>query len=249
MALYAVTEIASSIEVARANGLLWRSGGIMRFVASGLSCLSIIYAALSWVSVANAQTAADPLGLTAGTVLLRGRIVGILPDDHDNEISAIGGHVEVSNSVTPEVDLSYFLTDHLAIEGEAGVTHNRLTAKNTALGDIDVGQVWGVPVIAILQYHLLPRSRWNPYAGVGIAFLRYFDAQPGGGLVQQLSVQSETGAVFQAGLDFEITDRWYGNFDIKKLLVSSRATVDNGAITATGNISPIIVGMGIGYRF
>jgi outer membrane protein len=249
MALYAETEIASRVGLARPSRLLWRSVGIMRFVASGLSCLSMVYAMLAWAPAAHAQTAGDPLGLTAGTILLRGRIVGILPDDRDNTISVIGGHVEVSNSVTPEVDLSYFITDHLAIEGEAGVTHNSLVAKNTALGDIDVGKVWGAPIIAILQYHLLPRSRWNPYAGIGIAFLRYFDAQPGGGLVQQLSVQSETGAVFQAGLDFEITDRWYGNFDIKKLLVSSRATVDDGAITTTGNISPIIVGMGIGYRF
>jgi outer membrane protein len=221
----------------------------MQSVTSGLGCLSMLCSMLNAVPAADAQTAVDPFGLTAGTFLLRGRIVGILPDNHDNSVSVIGGHVEVSNSITPEVDLSYFMTDHLAIEVEAGVTHNRLIAENTVLGDVDVGKVWGAPVLALLQYHVLPRSRWNPYAGVGVAFLHYFDAEPAGGLAQQLSVQSETGAVFQAGLDLELTDRWYGNLDIKKLLVSSHASVNDGELTATGNISPIIVGFGIGYRF
>ncbi|WP_419759529.1 OmpW/AlkL family protein [Acidisoma sp.] len=221
----------------------------MRVLAVGLVGLTLVCAMLVSSPVSHAQTASDPLGLTAGSFLLRGRLVGIFPNNSDSTISLIGGHIEVSNSITPEVDLSYFLTDHLAIEGEAGITRNNLTAEDTALGRLDVGKVWGAPIIALLQYHLLPRSRWNPYAGVGVAFLPYFDAQPAGGLVQQLSVQSEVGAAFQAGIDLQVTGRWYGNLDLKKLIVSSAATVDDGAIEANGHIDPLIVGLGIGYRF
>ncbi len=221
----------------------------MRFVASGVPGLSVLCAMLALSTAAQAQTAADPFGLTAGTILLRGRVVGILPDNSDTTITEIGGHIDVSDSITPEVDLSYFLTDHIAVEAEAGITHNRLSAEDTALGTVEVGKVWGAPVLAVLQYHLLPRSRWNPYAGVGIAFLSYFDTQPAGGLVQQLSVKSEVGAAFQAGVDVRIDGPWYGNFDVKKLLVSSYARVNDGAISASGHISPIIVGLGIGYRF
>ena len=221
----------------------------MRFVALGFVCLSITCAVLGSAAPSHAQATSGPSGLTAGTFLLRGRIVAILPDNSDNTIRPIGGHINVSNSITPELDLSYFLTDHIAIEGEAGFTRNSLTAEATALGKVDVGHVWGAPILVLLQYHLLPRARWNPYAGVGVAFLRYFDPQPAGGLVQQLSVRSETGAVLQGGIDLEITDRWYGNVDIKKLFVSSYASVDDGALSAAGHISPIIVGLGIGYRF
>jgi len=197
----------------------------------------------------HAQTDNDPLGLTAGTILVRGRIVGILPQNSGSPVSVIGGHINVSNSVTPEVDVSYFFTDHIAIEAEAGITRNTLTAENTAIGDVGVGRVWSAPVVALLQYHLLPQSRWNPYLGAGVAVLPYFDEQPAGGLVQQLSVQSEVGAAFQAGLDVRIAGRWYGNVDIKKLLISSYASVDDGAITSSGHVNPLIVGLGIGYRF
>jgi len=220
----------------------------MRLVASGLPCLLLASALLASPRSCPAQTVADPSGLTAGTLLLRGRVVGIFPENVSS-VTVIGGHIDVSNSVTPEVDLSYFLTDHIAFEGEAGITRNTLTAEDTALGTVAVGKVWGAPIVALIQYHLLPHARWNPYAGVGVSFLPYFDAQPAGGLSQQLSVRSEVGAVFQGGIDLRISDRWYGNIDIKKLIVSSCASVNEGEITATGQISPLIVGLGIGYRF
>jgi outer membrane protein len=221
----------------------------MRLVASGLPCLVLASALLIRPQPCHAQTAAEPSGgLTAGTLLLRGRVVGIFPENVSS-VTVIGGHINVSNSVTPEIDLSYFLTDHIALEGEAGITRNSLTAEDTAIGTVSVGKVWGAPIVAVVQYHLLPHARWNPYAGVGVSFLPYFDAQPAGGLSQQLSVRSEVGAVFQGGIDLQISDRWYGNLDIKKLIVSSYASVNDGEITATGQISPLIVGLGIGYRF
>jgi outer membrane protein len=221
----------------------------MRFGASGLDWVSIVCVLLAAAPPSYAQTAAGPYALTAGTFLLRGRLVGILPDNRDNSITVIGGHIDASDSVTPELDLSYFLTDHIAIEGEAGITHNSLTAEDTALGTVDVGKVWAAPVVAVLQYHLLPRARWNPYIGAGVGVLPYFDPQAAGGLARQLSVQSEVGAVLQGGIDLQIADHWYGNLDIKKFLIHSSATVNDGALTATGHISPLILGIGIGYRF
>jgi outer membrane protein len=221
----------------------------MRFVAPGLACLSMACAMMALSPSSHAQAAGDPFQLTAGTVLLRGRIVGIFPDNSDSTITRIGGHITVSNSITPEVDISYFFTDHIAVEAEGGITHNALTASDTALGDIPIGKVWGAPILALLQYHLLPHARWNPYGGIGVAFLSYFNSQAAGGAVQQLSVSSEVGAAFQLGMDWQISGHWYGNIDLKKLLVGSNASVNNGAITESGHVSPIIIGLGIGYRF
>ena len=221
----------------------------MRLVALGMGCPFLAWVMLFSPQPVHAQTTTDPYGLVAGTIMVRGRIVAILPDNNDTAITGIGGHIKVSNSITPEIDLSYFLTDHIAFEGEAGVTYNSLTAENTISGTVRVGKVWGAPVLVLLQYHFLPKGRWNPYAGAGLAVLPYFDPQAAGGSVQQLSVRSEVGAAFQAGLDLHITDHWYGNLDIKKLLVSSYASVNDGTITAAGHVSPIIVGLGIGYRF
>jgi outer membrane protein len=221
----------------------------MRATSSISGCVAFVVALLVAVPRIHAQALDDPGGLTAGSFLLRGRVVGIFPDNGNSTITRIGGYIQVDNSVSPELDLSYFVTDHIAVEGETGVAHNSLTAEDTRIGTISVGKVWSAPVVLVLQYHLLPHSRWNPYLGAGLAVLPYFDAQPGGGLVQQLSVRSEVGAALQAGLDYQLSDRWYGNVDIKKLFVASYASVDDGLITSSGHINPLIVGVGIGYRF
>ena len=191
----------------------------------------------------------DSDGFAAGDILVRGRIVGIFPQHGGQPLSRIQGHVAIDNSVSPELDVTYFITDHIAIEGETGITTNSLTAVGTRLGTVDIGKVTSTPILLMLQYHPLPRSRWSPYFGPGIAGLPYFNAQPAGGLVRQLSVTSEVGAVLQAGFDYRITGRWYANFDIKKLFIGSQASIDDDLITTSGHISPLIVGAGIGYRF
>jgi outer membrane protein len=221
----------------------------MRAVSSSLGCVGFVLALLLASPRLYAQALDNPDALTAGAFLLRGRVVGIFPDNGNSTITRIGGYIQVDNSVSPELDLSYFVTDHIAIEGETGVTHNTLTAEDTRIGTVAVGKVWSAPVVLVLQYHVLPHSRWNPYLGAGLAVLPYFDATPAGGLVQHLSVQSEVGAALQAGLDYQLSDRWYGNVDIKKLFVASYASVDDGLITSSGHVNPLIVGVGIGYRF
>jgi outer membrane protein len=164
-------------------------------------------------------------------------------------ITRIGGYIQVDDSVSPEFDLSYFITDHIAMEGETGVTRNTLTAEDTELGTVPIGKVWSAPVILVMQYHLLPQARFNPYLGAGLAVLPYFGATAAGGPVRQLSVDSEVGAALQAGFDYRITDHWYGNFDLKKLFVASYASVNDGEITSSGHVNPLIVGLGLGYRF
>jgi outer membrane protein len=212
--------------------------------------LAIVGLALSLpATTALAQTAASGDDLVAGSLLVRGRIEGVLIKHNGTTISRIGGHLDNSDSVTPEVDISYFFTNHIAVEAEVGYEHTTLTAQGTQLGNVSIGKVSSVPIFMVPQYHFLPASRFNPYVGIGLAVLPYFDADAAGGLVQQLSVSSEAGAVFQFGLDYRVSGPWYANFDVKKLILSAHATANDGALSASGQVNPWIIGAGIGYRF
>ena len=65
--------------------------------------------ALAHVASAQAQTAADaPVGKAAGTFMVRGRVIGLIPQNSSSSISgAINtGTVSTSNAVMPEVDVS-----------------------------------------------------------------------------------------------------------------------------------------------
>jgi outer membrane protein len=77
--------------------------------------------------------------------MIRLRAIGVMPLDSSSSISGIGGSVSATNQAAPEVDFSYFLTDHIAFELIAASTRHSITADNTALGNVDVGKTWILP--------------------------------------------------------------------------------------------------------
>jgi outer membrane protein len=92
--------------------------------------------AMTFGFTASAQGLLDmnaPLvGKEAGTFMLRARAVGVIPEDNSSSISTIGGHVTATAQAAPELDLSYFLTDNIALELIAATTRHNVKATNTA---------------------------------------------------------------------------------------------------------------------
>lgn len=148
----------------------------MKFLPLAAGMLATVIA----VAPADAQTAADdaPVGKQAGTFLLRGRAIGVLPLDSSSSISGIGGHVSTTDQAAPEVDLSYFLTDNIAFELIAATTRHEVAGQATALGKVDVGSVWALPPTITAQYHFMPHSAFSPYVGVGLNAMFFYDANP-----------------------------------------------------------------------
>lgn len=190
---------------------------------------------------------ADP-GMTAGTILVRGRVIGVLPET-SSTISVIGGHVDATNSVEPELDGSYFFTDNIAVEAIAAVTRHHITARGTAAGDVDVGKVTLLPPTVTAQWHFLPHETLDPYVGAGINYTWFFDTSVPHTVVNKVSYDSAFGAALQAGVDYHLTGRWYANLDVKHVFLNTTAKINGGAIRAKVDLDPTMVGAGIGYRF
>jgi outer membrane protein len=203
--------------------------------------------------MASAQTAATdpdaPVGKAANTIMIRLRGIGVLPQDSSSSISTIGGDVNASNSAAPEVDFSYFFTDHIAAELIAATTRHEISASNTSLGRVDVGSVWVLPPTVTLQYHFMPHERFSPYVGAGLNATFFYDAHPAGGAVTSLGFSDNVGAAIQAGFDYNFIGHWFANFDVKQIFVNTDASLNNGAIHAKTALNPTVIGAGIGYRF
>lgn len=193
--------------------------------------------------------ATAPVGKAAGTVMVRVRVIGVIPEDWSSSVSLIGGHVSVSASVAPEVDLSYFFTDHIAAELIAASTNHHIQATGTALGTVDVGNTWVLPPTLTLQYHFMPHQQFSPYVGAGLNATFFYASDPARPTVQKLSLSNNIGGAFQIGFDYNFTGHWFFNMDFKQLILHTTATLNKGAITANTWLSPAVVGAGIGYRF
>lgn len=205
------------------------------------------------------QAAEDDFkGFQAGDIMVRARAVGVLPQTDQSITSSTPGltaalnhKIDITNSLIPELDLSYFVTRNLAFELIAGTTNHAVKDNGTALGNLNLGNVWLLPPTLTAQWHFLPDSKFNPYVGAGLNYTMFYGVD-NSRITSGTSYRPNFGAAFQFGADYNVTGNWFVNVDVKKILLSTDVKfVALGAVPvrAKVDIDPWLVGLGIGYRF
>ena len=210
-----------------------------------------VLAALAIASSAAAQTTGEaPVGKAAGTWMVRGRIIDVVPENNASSTS-IGGRVSATNTATVEADFSYFVTDHIAAELIAATTKHDLTAKGTSVGDVKVGSTWVLPPTLLVQYHFMPKERFSPYVGVGLNATMFYSNAPAKPVVTNMSIDNGIGEALQIGADYNISGHWFANVDVKQIFLPTKAHLSTilGPVSAKTHLDPLVIGVGAGYRF
>ena len=195
-----------------------------------------------------------PAFAEAGDWQFRLRAISVVPDE-SADITPIGGDADISTSVVPEFDITYFFTDNIAAELILGVTPHDVTAVGTSLGDVDLGDVTLLPPTLTVQYHFNPKGQVRPYAGVGVNYTLFFNEDlPSGTALDSIDYDSSLGFAVQAGVDYMLNERWFLNFDLKKVWINTDVTIDattnlSAVVEADVDIDPWIFGVGIGWRY
>ena len=176
----------------------------------------------------------------SGNILVRARTIGVIPQEDSN--TSIGGTVNVDNSVTPELDASYFFTPNISAELIAATTKHNLSHSSGA----DAGSAWLLPPTLTLQYHVTQWKSIIPYVGAGVNYTHFYDEK--GGALGAVKYKDSFGGALQAGADIPLSGNWYANVDVKKIYISTTAKFESG-VRANVDIDPIVAGIGVGYKF
>ena len=156
----------------------------------------------------------------------------------------MGGDVAVSNSITPEIDLTYFFTDHVAAELIAATAHHVLDYN----GNVPLGETWILPPTLTVQYHFTPDQQFSPYVGAGLNYSLFYNTKSRAPFTD-VKIDNGVGYALQAGTDYWLDDHWGLNFDVKKLFLNVDAKANGGAVRADVDLDPWIVGAGVSYKF
>jgi outer membrane protein len=184
----------------------------------------------------------------AGDWLIRGRVIYVAPAE-DSTVNVIGGDAEADDAVVPELDFTYFFTSNIAAELILATSPHDMSVENSALGDVDLGDVWLLPPTLTLQYHFQLGDGFKPYIGAGINYTLFYGEDAPGGAVATIDYDNSIGPAFQAGIDYSVDEHWLINFDVKKIFINTDVDINGGAITADVDLDPWIFGLGVGYRF
>ena len=187
-------------------------------------------------------------GLTAGSLLIRGRVVGSIPVNQQSRVEPVGGRVVTPTRVLPDLDVTYFLTDHVAIAGQAGIVPTRTRLRGSLVGDVPIGTTWSASATGAVQFRLFPCAAFNPYLGAGVGYTAPLAYQPAKPFVTVMKADPQVGPMIQAGVDYHLGGRWYANLEVKQIFLPTQVSRIGGG-SATVKLDMLIVGAGLGYRF
>lgn len=201
-------------------------------------------------TVAGAAQAQDFKPKTAGTLLVNLRVTDIMPTGSDAVTTlsgaATGLTAKVGDSVMPTLGITYFLTDHVAVEAIAGTTKHTVKVEGAGV-DVNVHKTWVLPPVVTVQYHFAPAQRFSPYVGAGVNYMWFYSGQDQNGF--HLKLKDGFGWALQAGADYALTGRWAANLDVKKIFFDTRATDATAGVTSKVRLDPWVISAGVGYRF
>ena len=151
-------------------------------------------------------------------------------------------NVDVEDRWIPELDLSYWITDNIALE--LVLTYPQ--KHDVSLNGQAIGSVKHLPPTLMLQYHFMPKQTLQPYVGVGINYTHFSDVTLLNGAVTM--DKDSWGVAVQAGVDYRLSKNMYVNFDAKWVNIESDLAL-NGSYLSTLKVNPWLVGVGFGLRF
>jgi outer membrane protein len=112
---------------------------------------------------------------------------------------------------------------------------------------------WYGPAVVALQYYVPGLGPFHPYVGAGLNYTFFMGTADRA--LNHVKPANTFGAAFEAGLHYDITPRFTFNVDMKYIAMSTRISAQfqtpsgNLPALAKADINPLILGIGVGYRF
>ncbi|HLO96880.1 MAG TPA: OmpW family outer membrane protein [Burkholderiaceae bacterium] len=177
--------------------------------------------------------------------LMRVRAVNL--DSANKDDTGLG--LTINNKVIPEVDFSYFISPNLAAELILTYPQKHTLSSSAAGGEI--GTLKHLPPTLSLQYHFAPNDAFRPYVGAGLNYTIFSNVEFAPAVDTALSPSvkhTSVGLSFQVGFDYEISKNLYLNVDVKKVQIGTKV-YSKGTEVGKFKVDPLLVGVGLGFRF
>ncbi|MDR2335218.1 MAG: outer membrane beta-barrel protein [Burkholderiaceae bacterium] len=202
-----------------------------------------ILLAIAAVGALTSGTAFAQTSEAAGPFMVRLRAVHLDSRNHDTT----GLDLSINNKWIPEVDVSYFFTPNFA--AELILTYPQ--KHDLRAGGDKIGSLKHLPPTLLGQYHFTGMGAFKPYIGAGINYTRFSSVRFAPAVADALSPsikKNSWGGALQVGFDYAIDKNWSLNFDVKKVYIGTDV-YSAGTKVGTFKVDPVLIGVGVGYRF
>lgn len=173
-----------------------------------------------------------------------------------------GTEIGVDDKTGLAGSLGYMVNDRWGLELLIGAPFEHNVTPNSALAAIvgsneDIASIKHLPPVFTANYHFNRIGPVHPYLGAGINYTHFFDEKAKGGIqalgYTRLELDDSWGAAFQAGADFDISERVFANFSVLWIDVDTEAKITGGAVgditVKDIELDPLVFILSVGTAF
>ncbi|REC96317.1 OmpW/AlkL family protein [Kushneria indalinina] len=186
-------------------------------------------------------------GIQQGDWLLRLKVAGLVPTHETSSTTPLGGHLDTPSTILPTLDVSYFLTDHWAVEMSGGTFSSDYRLRDSLLGDLEVGRIKSGSVSLVAQYHFRPDTAIRPWLGIGINHTWPISIDPEEG-VPDFEASRLTSPLIDAGLDYPLWGPWFASASMRYVMLPTQRFEGDG-FSARSRLNVLVMSAGLGLHF
>ena len=219
--------------------------------------------ALALTALPFIASASSAVAFEKGDILVRGGFATVAPDESSSNINVgddLGFGLTIDNNTQLGLTAAYFITDRVNVEVLAATpfTHDVNFSIDNPLGTGNqLGEVTHLPPTVTVNYYFNdPSSAFQPYVGAGLNYTFIYDEQFTGANeeagLSDLSLDNSFGLAAQAGIDYQLSERWFLNAAVRWIDIDTEASFNlgdtRGSVSAI-EIDPFVYAISLGYRF
>ncbi len=150
--------------------------------------------------------------------------------------------------------INWFFSDRVSLELKAAALETRLRVRLTGsdfflIGDLGYAQLY--PITALLQWHMLEGTALRPYIGAGAGYVIVRNIEKRALGITGVNFDDPTGLVVDGGLELALSRRlsFFGDARYTPIETRSKVTFLGPNETARIDVKPLVVSVGVAYRF
>ncbi len=219
--------------------------------------------ALALTALPFIASASNAVAFEKGDILVRGGFATVAPDESSSNINVgddLGFGLTIDNNTQLGLTAAYFITDRVNVEVLAATpfTHDVNFAIDNPLGTGNqLGEVTHLPPTVTVNYYFNdPSSVFQSYVGAGLNYTFIYDEQFTGANeeagLSDLSLDNSFGLAAQAGIDYQLSERWFLNAAVRWIDIDTEASFNLGDTRGSVRsieIDPFVYAISLGYRF